>query len=541
MNECAPCGGIMSDKEKFIGALDIGTTTLRCMIFDRSLQIRGYSCEQVQLLYPKVGYIEIDPDQFWASVVRVIKNAIENAKISVEQLESLGITTQRCTFITWHRDTGKYFHRFIVWNDVRAKELVKKWNDNILLKSFQGVSKFLYMITRNKRFLAGSVMKFMNSQVTVRLAWMIRNNDDLRKAIQNKSALFGTIDTWLLHKFQQGLNECNKKPIDHITDVTNASATGLYDPFQLNWAEWSFSLYGLTADMMPKVVDNTHDFGVIDKSIFGSEIKIGCSIADQSASMWGSCCFGKGDVKVTLGTGSFMNLNTGKDCHASIYGLYPLVAWRVFNRDSNTTEVAYCVEGQSNDTGSIIRWGIDFGLFDDPSASSDMAYSVDDSEEIFFIPAFSGLGAPMNDAKAATGVIGIRPTTTKSHIVRALLESIAYRVTQLYICTLEETDFKFSIIRVDGGVSRNDFVCQLLANLTGLEVERGDNSELSVLGTAFLAGLNAGIFQNRDELVRKRVVERVFHPQHEHSERIKGKFLRWQDAVERFRDWYDES
>lgn len=196
-----------------------------------------------------------------------------------EQLECLGITTQRSTFITWDRETGKYFHNFIVWNDLRAKELVKKWNENILLKSFQNITKFLYLITRNKRFLAGSVMKFMNSQVTVRLAWMIRHNDDLRKAIQNKSALFGTIDTWLLHKFQQGLNGANKQPIDHITDVTNASATGLYDPFQLNWAEWSFSLYGISADMMPRVVDNSHDFGVIDKSVFGSEIKIGCSVS----------------------------------------------------------------------------------------------------------------------------------------------------------------------------------------------------------------------------------------------------------------------
>uniref|UniRef100_A0A1L8E1T9 Glycerol kinase 5 n=1 Tax=Nyssomyia neivai TaxID=330878 RepID=A0A1L8E1T9_9DIPT len=530
----------MSDKETFIGALDVGTTTLRCMIFNRSLQICGYANEQVQLIYPKPGYTEIDPDQFWESVVGVIKAALVSAKITAEQLECIGITTQRCTFITWHRETGVPFHKFIVWNDMRAKDLVKRWNANILLKSFQGVSKFLYVLTRNKRFLAGSVMKFMNSQVTARLAWIIRNNDTLRKAMENKTALFGTIDTWILYKFKQG-QSYKKAPIEHITDVTNASATGLYDPFQLNWAEWSFTLYGLSADMMPKVVDNTHDFGVIDKSIFGSEIKIGCSIADQSASMWGSCCFGKGDVKVTLGTGSFMNLNTGKDCHASIFGLYPLVAWRIFNRETNSTEVAYCVEGQSSDTGSLIRWGIDFGLFDDPSISSDLAYSVDDTEEIFFIPAFSGLGAPMNDSKAATGVLGIRPTTTKAHIVRALLESIAYRVAQLYSCTLEETDFKFSIIRVDGGVSRNDFVCQLLANLTGLEVERTNNSEFSVLGTAFLAGLNAGIFKNRDELVRKRVVEELFYPQPEHTERIKEKFHRWQEATERFRDWYDES
>ncbi|XP_059621178.1 putative glycerol kinase 5 [Phlebotomus argentipes] len=531
----------MGDGERYIGALDVGTTTLRCMIFNRSLQICGFASEQVQLIYPKVGYTEIDPDQFWASVVSVIRSALESAKVSADELECLGITTQRCSFITWHRESGKPFHNFVVWNDMRAKELVKKWNENVLLKSFQGVAKFLHLITRNKRFLAGSVMKFMNSQVTARLAWMIRNNDDLRKAVQNKTALFGTIDTWLLHKFQQGLAGGNKKPIDHITDVTNASATGLYDPFQLNWAEWTFSLYGISADMMPRVVDNSHDFGVIDKSIFGSEIKIGCSIADQSASMWGSCCFAKGDVKVTLGTGTFMNLNTGKECHASVYGLYPLVAWSVFNKETNSPEVMYCVEGQSSDTGSLIRWGIDFGLFTDPSCSSDMAYSVDDSEEIFFIPAFSGLGAPLNDAKAATGVIGIRPTTTKSHIVRALLESIAYRVTQLYICTLDETDFKFSIIRVDGGVSRNDFVCQLLANLTGLQVERTNNSELSVMGTAFLAGLNVGIFKSRQELLEKRIVERVFHPQTEYIERCKSKFHRWHEAVERFRNWYDES
>lgn len=243
---------------------------------------------------------------------------------------------------------------------------------------------------------------------------MIQNNKQLQAAIEQKTALFGTLDSWLLYRLRQG-NHLDKH-VEHISDVTNCSATGFYDPFTMQWAKWALNLFSIKAHMLPVVVDDSYDFGCTDSTLFGHEIRIGSSVSrhiliyakssindfnyfvqigDQSASMWGSCCFNKGDIKVTLGTGSFLNLNTGSQCHASIYGLYPLVAWQYTSRNDSKTELIYCMEGASNDTGSIIQWAIDFGLFEDPLTSSDIANRANDSEDVFFVPAFSGLGVPI--------------------------------------------------------------------------------------------------------------------------------------------------
>lgn len=254
----------------------------------------------------------------------------------------------------------------------------------LIFQGFNFVASCLFVVTRIKRFLAGSVLKFMNTQVTCRLAWATQNIEKLKEAIVRKTALFGTVDSWLLFKLR------SQSPIRqrHITDITNATATGFFDPFILNWASWTFSIYGISREMLPEVVRNDYsDFGHVDPLLFGHSIPIRAVMGDQPAAMWGSCCFEKGDLKVTLGTGSFLDLNTGQSCHASVHGLYPLVAWQV-----NETETFYCMEGGSSDTGSIIKWAQSFGLFSDPQFSSDIALSASDSEDVFFVPAFSGLG-----------------------------------------------------------------------------------------------------------------------------------------------------
>ncbi|KAG4073437.1 hypothetical protein HA402_000661 [Bradysia odoriphaga] len=525
-------------RPQYIAALDVGTTSIRCFIYNDSVITIGSATEQVHLLYPKPGFVEIDPDQLWNSIIKTIEDAVKDAKLEMSDIICLGISTQRSTFITWDRQTGQTFHNFITWKDIRADKLVKKWNSSCIIKTMHGVSRFLYLMTRSNRFLAGSVLKLMNTQTTLRLHWVIKNNERLNEAIRNKTAMFGTLDSWLLYRLRKGYAQ--NKYVEHISDITSCSATGFYDPFSLNWADWALKLFSINKDMLPRVVDNSYDFGYVDKSILGHEIKIGCMIGDQSASMWGSCCFNRGDVKVTLGTGSFLNVNTGQKCHASVHGLYPLVAWRWRKKEQKSDELMYCVEGASNDTGSIIKWAQDFGLFTDPAESSDIANTVDNTDGVYFVPAFSGLGAPVNDYQAASGLIGLRPSTNNAHIVRAVLESIAFRVAQLYTCTLNETDFTFSVIRVDGGVSRNDFVCQLLADLTRLHVERSDNPELSVLGAGFLAGLNVGVWKDRNDLLRLRKVEKVFVPRPEIYSKCLESFRAWEKACNRFKGWYNE-
>lgn len=240
----------------------------------------------------------------------------------------------------------------------------------------------LYTVSRVKRFLAGSVLRFMNTQVTARFAWMIQNNDPLKMGIRDKRALFGTVDTWLLGKLAPSAG--------HLTDITNATATGFFDPFMGSWAGWAFVICGIVQEMLPRVVANdSREFGTIDASLFGHAIPIRSIMGDQPAALWGSSCFARGDLKVTLGTGSFLDLNTGSACLASVHGLYPMVAWKMEN---TADEIVYLMEGGSSDTGSLVQWAKSFGLFSDPRDTSQMALSVPDTEGVLFVPAFSGLG-----------------------------------------------------------------------------------------------------------------------------------------------------
>ncbi|XP_065092993.1 putative glycerol kinase 5 [Ochlerotatus camptorhynchus] len=529
----------MESAERYIASLDIGTTTIRCFIYAANrdigkLEVVGSAFEQVELVYPAPGQVEIVPDQLWNSVINTIKNAMENAKLTAQQIACLSISTQRNTFTCWNKLTGHAYHNFITWKDLRADKLVQQWNNSFKLRVLKAGARFLHFFTRSKRFLAGSVIKMMNPQVTLRLAWVLQNNGDLQRDVKEGQVLYGTIDSWLLYRLRQGLDQ--SRVVEHIGDVTNCTSTGFYDPFGQEWATWALSFFNIKKDLLPKVVDNSYDFGYVDESLFGSAIQIGTSISDQSASLWGTCCFEKGEVKVTMGTGAFLNVNTGSTCLASVHGLYPLVGYKT--NSINSTELVYLMEGASNDNGSIIEWAMSIGLFTDPRDSSDMALSVPDSDGVSFIPAFSGLGPPIRNDTAGTGFIGIKASTRKEHLVRAILESLAYRIALLYVCALTETRYTFTRIKVDGGVSRNDFICQTLADLTGLPVERGEVTDSTALGAMFLAGLNVGIWRSKQELIDIRKIDRIFEPIASNKSKCFKSMRSWERAVERFKRWY---
>ncbi|XP_053687972.1 putative glycerol kinase 5 [Sabethes cyaneus] len=526
--------------DRYIASLDIGTTTIRCFIYAANrdidkLEIVGTAYEQVQLVYPSPGQVEIVPNQLWDSVIKTIQNAIADAKLACNQIDCLGISTQRNTFTCWNRLTGYTYHNFITWKDLRSDKLVHQWNNSFKLRLLKFGARFLHFFTRSKRFLAGSVIKLMNPQVTLRLAWVLQNNAELQRDVKGNNVLYGTVDSWLLYRLRQGHDR--SRPVEHISDVTNCTASGFYDPFGQQWAGWALNLFSIKKDMLPKAVDNSYDFGHVHESLFGSAIKIGASISDQSASLWGNCCFEKGEVKITLGTGSFLNVNTGSTCLASVHGLYPLVGYKLTPAD-NGTELVYLMEGASNDNGSIIEWAMNIGLFADPSESSGMALAVPDSDGVSFIPAFSGLGPPIRDDTAGTGFIGIKPSTRKEHLVRAILESLTYRIALLYTCALGETHFTFTRIKVDGGVSRNDFICQTLADLTGLPVERGEVTDSTALGAMFLAGLNVGIWHSKQELINIRRIDRIFQPNGANRSQCMRSMRSWERAVQRFKRWY---
>ncbi|RVE52718.1 hypothetical protein evm_002591 [Chilo suppressalis] len=515
-------------EEKYILTLDIGTTTIRSFIFNSRAESVGKAVDQVVLHYPQPGCVEIDPDELWHTILNVVKNSLQNASLSAGQMSAMGISTQRSTFITWSRKTGKPFHRFITWKDMRADKLVKQWNDSYTWKLIKAGAFALYLITRSKRFRAGSALKFMNTQTTLRLQWAVNNITELKTAIENDDAMFGTLDCWLLYKLTG-----NKL---HLTDVSSASATGFYDPFTMQWAGWAMTLFHIPANALPTVVDTAGDhFSSTDAAIWGHAIPIQSSMADQTASMWGSCCFDVGDVKLTMGTGTFFDINTGSSPHASVSGLYPVVGWRIGK------ELVYSAEGANNDTASIIKWAQNLGLFDNPEDTAELATSVPDTDGVYFIPAFSGLGPPFNDGTAAAGFVGMKPSTTRAHLVRAVLESLAFRTAQLYACVRAETNFDFHSIRLDGGVSNNDFIAQLVADLTDLRVERPLDVEMSSLGCAYIVGLQLGIWNSKDDLRALRKIGCVFKPRPNMRLRYKASIQRWEDAAKRMCGWYSDN
>ncbi|XP_054480886.1 putative glycerol kinase 5 [Anoplopoma fimbria] len=518
-------------KESFILSVDVGTTTIRCHVYDKEANVRGSCTTKVFPLYPEVGYVEMDPDAIWEGFISVIKGAVQDAGVQMRQIDAIGISTQRGTFTTWDRKTGVPFHNFISWQDQRAADLVKSWNSSCTMKAVHGAMKVLYFLTRQKRSLAASLIVFSTQHVTFRLVWAITHYNQVRQAVAEGNCCFGTIDTWLLFKLTKGQV--------HATDYSNASSTGLFDTYQMCWSSFLSFLVSLPPSILPKVENTDHNFGSTDPSIFGVSIPIMSVMADQQAAMFGECCFDVGDVKITMGTGTFMSINTGSKPHTSVAGLYPVVGWKV------GLEVVYLAEGNAADTGTAIKWAQELELFSDVQETSDMAYSVSNSDGVCFVPSFSGLQAPLNDPKACASLMGLKPSTTKSHLVRAILESVAFRNKQLYETMLRETRIPITKIRVDGGVSSNNFVMQLTADLFGRKIARPQHFEMSCLGAAFVAGLGIGFWRTREELKKLQSNGNTFLPQAARkgsacspSREYTPVLQSWERALRRSMNWY---
>ncbi|XP_039999147.1 putative glycerol kinase 5 [Xiphias gladius] len=519
-------------KEHFILSVDVGSTSIRCHVYDKEANIRGSCTNKVVSLYPEVGHVEMDPDALWKGFITVVKCAVQDAGVQMHQIEALGMSTQRGTFTTWDRKTGVPFHNFISWQDQRAADLVKSWNRSCIMKVIHGTMKVLYFLTRQKRSLAASLIVFSTQHVTFRLVWVLTHYKQVRQAIAEGNCCFGTVDSWLLFKLTKGRV--------HATDYSNASTTGMFDTYQMCWSGFLSSLVSLPLSIFPKVENTGHDFGSTDPSIFGVSIPVMSVMADQQAAMFGECCFDVGDVKITMGTGTFMDINTGSKPHTSIAGLYPVVGWKI------GPELVYLAEGNAADTGTAIKWAQELELFSDVQKTSSMAYSVSDSDGVCFVPSFSGLQAPLNDPKACASLMGLKPSTTKSHLVRAILESLAFRNKQLYETMLRETHITIAKIRVDGGVSCNDFVMQLTADLFGRKVARPLHHEMSCLGAAFVAGLGVGYWRTREELKKLQSIDKVFLPRGAPKEGAGSPnpeyipvLQNWERALRRSMNWYN--
>jgi glycerol kinase len=504
----------------YILILDIGTTNIKSFLFDKEGNIVSQARRRPDYILEEEGQVEQDPMQIWELSRQTIEEVIKNKNLSASDIGCMGITTQRASFCLWDKKSGKLYSNIITWQDKRASQYAEEMTNKFFFKFLRGFTKIVHGITRSTKMLSASMLRFPTDYASIRTSYFLKTNPKVNELIQNPqtSIGWGTIDTWILWNLTEGRV--------HATDYSNCSATAMLDPFTLEWNTIVIDKLNIPTHILPEIKDTNADFGVT--KLFGNgEIPIKCIVADQQASLFGQCCFDFGDMKVTNGTGSFIDLNTAGEPFASKRRLYPLIAWRLDG------EITYMLEGLSHNTGNIIDWiREELELIDDPSQTEQMALSVDSTEGVFFLPTFtSGISFPYWDDAKGT-VFGLTLNTKKEHIIRAVLEGICYRIKDIVDGIIQDTGISIDLIKADGGVAQNKFFLQALADILGLKVEHSENPETTALGAAFIAGLKSGFWQSQEQVKKFRKIDKVYTPQISLEEREK-KYEQWKEIVNR--------
>lgn len=491
---------------KYILALDQGTTSSRAIVFNkRGEYVYGLNKEFKQI-YPNPGWVEHDPMDILNSQIEVAKKVAEH--VGSQNIAAIGITNQRETTILWDKRTGKPVYNAIVWQCRRTANICDDLKE-------QGYEKLIKEKT-------GLVIDAYFSGTKIK--WILDNVPGVREEAEKGNILFGTVDTWLIWNLTGGKV--------HVIDYTNASRTMLFNIHQLKWDEEILEILNIPKQILPTPVPSSMVYGFTDKSIFGYEIPISGDAGDQQASLFGQACFNEGMVKNTYGTGCFILMNTGSKPYFSNSGLLTTVAWGLEN------EVEYALEGSIFIAGAAVQWLRDnLRLINHASETEELALSVPDSGDLYFVPAMVGLGAPYWDMYARGLLIGITRGTRKEHIVRAVLESIAYQTRDVLEVMSKETGIKMGTLRVDGGASNNNFLMQFQADILGVPVERPSVTETTALGAAYLAGLAVKFWENKNEI--KWNLDRRFTPAIDEEKREKL-YSRWKKAVERSMNWSEK-
>ncbi|MFC5077425.1 Glycerol kinase [Vibrio thalassae] len=493
----------MESKKKVVVALDQGTTSSRAIIFDHDAHTISAAQREFTQIYPKPGWVEHDPMEIWATQRSSLTEVLAQSDIANEEVAAIGITNQRETTIVWEKDTGHPIYNAIVWQCRRTADFCEK------LKA-DGHEDYI-------RDTTGLVVDayFSGSKI----AWILDNVEGARERAEKGELLFGTVDTWLIWKLTHGKS--------HVTDVSNASRSMLFNIHTLEWDEKLLNIFNIPKSMLPDVKSSSEVYGYAHIGGGTEDIPISGIAGDQQAALFGQQCFKKGMVKNTYGTGCFLLMNTGDKPIASKRGLLTTVGYKVGN------EVTYALEGSVFMGGATIQWLRDeLGLIQDAQDTQYFAEKVDDSNGVYLVPAFVGLGAPYWDPHARGTLTGLTRGTNRNHIIRAALESIAYQSRDVLLAMEEDSGIKLSQIRVDGGAVANDFLMQFQSDIMGSKVVRPVVRESTALGAAMLAGLAVGFWQNQEELADKKEIERIFSAQIERNER-EALYAGWLDAIKR--------
>ncbi|RED44269.1 glycerol kinase GlpK [Aestuariispira insulae] len=489
-------------QDRLILAIDQGTTSSRAIVFDESGSIRAVAQQEFPQHFPNDGWVEHDPEDIWDSTLEVCRAAL--SKVNIEKVVSVGITNQRETTVVWDRATGKAIYNAIVWQDRRTAAICAGLRD-------AGHSE---TVTERSGLLLDPYFS------GTKAAWILDNVEGARAKAEAGELAFGTIDSFLLWRLTGGQV--------HATDATNASRTNLYNIHTAQWDPKLLEIFNVPEAILPTVQDCASDFGQTEASLFGRSLPIGGIAGDQQAAAIGQCCFEPGMIKSTYGTGCFVILNTGEKAVRSNNRLLTTVGYRL---DGKTT---YAIEGAIFVAGAAVQWLRDgLGLIKSASETEDLVKSTDGNHGVYLVPAFTGLGAPYWDPDARGAIFGLTRDTGPKEFVRAALESVCYQTFDLFEAMAED-GVRPKALRVDGGMVSNDWVTQYLSDILNIEVDRPVITETTALGAAYLAGLQAGIFESLEDIASKWGCERSFLPNMEDSDRNRLT-ANWRDAVSRIR------
>ena len=494
---------------KYIMALDQGTTSSRCILFDKTGKICSMAQKEFTQIYPEPGWVEHSPMEIWSSQLAVGIEAMAMLGVRAEDIAGIGITNQRETTVVWNKYTGEPVFNAICWQCRRTADYIDK------LKS-DGLEEYVKETTGlvPDAYFSGS-----------KIAWILDNVDGARTMAENGELLFGTVDTWLIWRLTGGRV--------HVTDYTNASRTMLYNIHSLEWDKKMLDYFNIPVNMLPEVKPSSCIYGYTDPSVFGGSIPICGAAGDQQAALFGQCCFEAGDVKNTYGTGCFLLMNTGDRSVKSEHGLITTIA------ASTGDSVKYALEGSVFVAGASIQWLRDgMRMIRTAPQSEEYAKMVSDTDGMYVVPAFTGMGAPYWNSSVRGTVVGITRGSTKEHFIRATLESIAYQTCDVLKAMEEDVGIDVKELKVDGGASANDFLMQFQSDMINSVVYRPQCIETTALGAAYLAGLAAGYWDNIDDIKINWQLGASFKPQmsdFDRDVRLKG----WKKAVRSALDWAD--
>ena len=490
-------------EKKFILALDQGTTSSRAIVFDHNGQIKSVAQKEFTQYFPQPGWVEHNPNEIWSSQASVIAEAISAIDINGLDIAGIGITNQRETTIVWDIDTEEPIYNAIVWQDRRTAEYCDK------LKA-QGLTDKIHEKT-------GLIVDAYFSGTKIK--WILDNVPGARKRAEMGKLRFGNVDAWLVWRLTRGEV--------HVTDVTNASRTMLFNIHDLKWDEDLLKLLDIPLSMMPEVKSSSEIYGHTQTTIFAHEVPISGIAGDQQAALFGQMCIEPGAIKNTYGTGCFVMLNTGRKPVMSKNNLLTTIAWKIGDR------VDYALEGSIYVGGSVVQWLRDgLGFITSSSEIEDLASTVPDSGGVYFVPALTGLAAPYWDQYARGTIVGITRGTTRAHIARAALDGIAFQTYDIAQAMAKDMEAPLTELKVDGGASRNNLLMQYQSNLLGIKVVRPKITETTALGAAYLSGLAVSFWKDIDEIKNQWQVERSFEPLADSEEMAAAK-AGWADAIGR--------